>query len=163
MSTDTPAVYTAPHGSYVRCEYCGTAFEPRIKNGPNADRFCCVRHKDAFHNERRSSGVQDPSPLAAQQAGAGILRQQQTKLRRVLGELARGNSLHRFQAERIGDYTLHSTVCKIQEYGIRVEREWITVPGYGGHQMRVCRYWLNAENAERACALLGWEPCRQDR
>lgn len=77
-----------------------------------------------------------------------------TKLWRILDVLARGDSLHRFQAERLGDHVLHSTVCKIQGYGIQVEREWITIPGFAGHPTRVCRYWLSTENCELAARLL---------
>lgn len=77
------------------------------------------------------------------------------KIARILAELARGASLHRFQAERLGDHVLHSTVCKIQRYGILVEREWVTVPGYAGHPTRVCRYWLSAEYQDHAARLIG--------
>ncbi len=77
------------------------------------------------------------------------------KIGRILAELARGASLHRFQAERLGDHVLHSTVAKIQRYGIFVDREWITVPGYAGHPTRVCRYWLSDEQRHRAARLLG--------
>jgi hypothetical protein len=77
------------------------------------------------------------------------------KIGRILAELARGATLHRFQAERLGDHVLHSTVCKIQRYGILVEREWTTVPGYAGHPTRVCRYWLNNEQRNKAARLLG--------
>lgn len=77
------------------------------------------------------------------------------KWKRILAHLARGETLHRFQAERLGDHCLHSTIAKIQDHGISVEREWITVQGYAGHETRVCRYWLDEANRERACELLG--------
>lgn len=166
---DQKLAATQPEMHLGTCAGCGKTLEPSRP----WQRFCSPQCRNDFHNgRRRGQETESPPSVAADKAGvhvqhqrsnAAILAQKQTKLKRVLSELARGTSLHRFQAERIGDHTLHSTVCKIQEYGIRVEREWITVPGYGGHPTRVCRYWLDAENAERACALLGWEPCRQDR
>lgn len=103
-----------------------------------------------------------PPPSATQAVGStsgvrlACSAHKDTKIKRILTELAHGVSLHRFQAERLGDHVLHSTVSKIQEYGIQVEREWITVPGFSGHPTRVCRYWINDENRERAARLLGF-------
>ena len=108
--------------------------------------------------------TKNPPAVGADAAGLGVQAEQltaasfthkQTKIKRILAEFARGGSLHRFQAERLGDHCLHSSVAKIQEHGIRVEREWITVPGFAGHSTRVCRYWINDENRERAMRLLG--------
>ncbi|MFZ5620865.1 MAG: hypothetical protein ACOY5W_07575 [Pseudomonadota bacterium] len=79
----------------------------------------------------------------------------QTKQSRILAELASGGSLNRFEAERIGDHVLHTTVSKIERLGIRVSRRTETVPGYDGHATHVCRYWLDDENRERAAAMLG--------
>src|SRR5713226_95358 len=53
---------------------------------------------------------------------ASTLAQRETKLKRILAELARGRSLNRFQAEPLGDHCLHSTVAKIQKYDIQVAR-----------------------------------------
>lgn len=77
-----------------------------------------------------------------------------TKWRRILAELADGRSLNRFEAERIGDHCLHSTVSKIERHGIKVSRRIEKVPGYDGHVTRVCRYWLCDGNRVRATALL---------
>jgi hypothetical protein len=108
--------------------------------------------------------ARNPPAVGADAAGLGVQAEQlttasfthkQTKIKRILGELARGGSLHRFQAERLGDHCLHSTVSKIQEYGIVVDREWTTVPGFANHPTRCCRYWLDTENRERAARLLG--------
>jgi prophage regulatory protein len=54
MHESARPVYTALHGSLAVCFYCGKHFTPRIRSGPNADRFCEPRHKDAWHNERRA-------------------------------------------------------------------------------------------------------------
>lgn len=94
--------------------------------------------------------------IHAEQLTAASFAHKQTKIKRILAELARGGTLHRFQAELLHDHCLHSTVSKIQEYGIRVDREMITVPGFGGHPTRVAKYWLDAENRELAARLLGF-------
>lgn len=79
-----------------------------------------------------------------------------TKLGRILTVLAAGRSLNRFEAERIGDHCLHSTVAKIERYGIRVQRHGETVPGYGGHRVRVMRYSLSDDDRRLATISLGW-------
>lgn len=35
------------------CAHCGQDFQPRIKHGPNRDRFCSAQCKDRYHNSRR--------------------------------------------------------------------------------------------------------------
>lgn len=78
------------------------------------------------------------------------------KIGRILTTLAAGRSLNRFEAERVGDHTLHSTVSSIERrYGIRVDRLEETVPGYAGHKTRVMRYWLSPEQQELAAKLMG--------
>lgn len=113
--------------------------------------------------------TKNPPAVGADAAGFGVQAEQltaasfthkQTKIKRILAELARGGSLHRFQAERLGDHCLHSTVAKIEGYGIEVAREWTAVPGYAGHSTRVCKYWLCDESKERARILLGWKSWR---
>lgn len=79
-----------------------------------------------------------------------------TKLQRILAELAKGRSLNRFEAERLGDHCLHSTVSAIERrYGILVERCDETVRGFGGNPTRVMRYWLSADELQRAAEKVG--------
>ena len=78
-----------------------------------------------------------------------------TKLGRILTVLAAGRSLHRFEAERLGDHCLHSTISKIERYGIRVDRREENVLGFGGHKTRVMRYSLPEDERRRAVAMLG--------
>ena len=80
-----------------------------------------------------------------------------SKLFRVLSAFAEGHSYNRFEAERsLNDHTLHSTVSAIQEFGIRVDREYEEVPCLGGRATtRVRRYWLDEEQREIAQLLLG--------
>ncbi|MDO6460150.1 hypothetical protein Q4485_05545 [Granulosicoccaceae sp. 1_MG-2023] len=80
-----------------------------------------------------------------------------TKLHAVLNLLLR-RSLHRFQAERLAhDHVLHSSVSQLQDYGLIVCREWVTVPGFAGHPTRVKRYWLPPDQREKARQMLGLE------
>jgi len=91
----------------------------------------------------------------SKQSDSANLARRQTKIKRILTELARGRSLNRFEAERLGDHCLHSTIAKIESRGIEVSRHEETVPGFGGHLTRVCRYALDYENRERARIMLG--------
>lgn len=76
------------------------------------------------------------------------------KWQRILRVFLAGRSLHRFEAERIGDHTLHSTVSFLQTRGVTILRKEETVTGYGGHPTRVMRYRLAPESCERARELL---------
>jgi|GEM_PF-938544 hypothetical protein len=74
---------------------------------------------------------------------------------RVLEALARGGTYNRFEAERaLSDHCLHSTVATIQDLGVKVAREFETVPGYRGLPTRVRRYWLTPEEIPKANAIL---------
>lgn len=78
------------------------------------------------------------------------------KWQRVLCSLMT-ESLNRFDAEKLYDHCLHSTVCKIRDMGIRVDRQWESVPCRGGRNTtRVKRYWVEreGENLKRAQALV---------
>ena len=79
------------------------------------------------------------------------------KWRRVLAALAERPSLHRFDAERdpaIRDHCLPSTVAELQQRGIRIDRELIELPGFGGGVARVAAYSLDDQNREVARRIL---------
>lgn len=78
-----------------------------------------------------------------------------SKIHRVLRALTQ-RSLTRFDAEReVSDHTLNTTVAAIgSRYGIRVDRETIEVPGFGGQPTRCCRYWIAADQRDRALRIL---------
>lgn len=81
------------------------------------------------------------------------------KWQRVLDEMERRPwGMNRFDAERIGDHCLHTTVAYIQRFGVRVDRREEVVPCRFG-TTRVMRYTLNTEpeNLRVARALLGKE------
>ena len=64
------------------------------------------------------------------------------KIDRVLAALRHPAGLNRFQAERIGDHCLNSTVAAIRRHGVSVWGEWETVPTkYSPKGVRVMRYW----------------------
>lgn len=66
-----------------------------------------------------------------------------TKAGRVLLALCAG-SLHRFEAERLGDHTLPSTISRLEGYGVPIERKPLSVPTRFGRRARVMSYWVPA-------------------
>ena len=64
------------------------------------------------------------------------------KIDRIRIELTRPRGLNRFEAERIGDHTLNSTIAALRKRGVSVWGEWETVPTkYNPKGVRVMRYW----------------------
>lgn len=64
-----------------------------------------------------------------------------TKIDRVLAALKMPGGLNRFQAERIGDHCLNSTVAALREDGFDIHDEWEVVPTrYNPRGVRVKRY-----------------------
>lgn len=179
-----PPRYTnnmALHRSLMECAQCGESFKPRVKHGSNADRFCCLKCKDEFWNKRRAEqrGTAPPSttgptrspPAAATDtvgeitkptdpnhtlpAPTALRRRRETKISRILRILVSGRSLNRFEAERVGDHCLHSTVSAIERrFSVTVNRRDEMVPGYGGRSARVCRYWLEPREREKGLKAL---------
>jgi hypothetical protein len=82
-----------------------------------------------------------------------------TKRRRVLAFLANGGRPTRFEAvSQLHDWVLPSTVAQIQSCdGIEVARRMETVRGYLGNSVAVARYWLTAEQRQRAQERLASE------
>ncbi len=71
-------------------------------------------------------------------------RQSSKKIDRVIAALFLPHGLNRFEAERIGDHCLNSTVANIREMmGDQLIQQWETVPTrYCETGVRVLRYWL---------------------
>lgn len=64
-----------------------------------------------------------------------------SKIERILAALKTPGGLNRFQAERIGDHCLNSTVAQLREDGFDIHDEWETVPTrYCPRGVRVKRY-----------------------
>lgn len=74
-----------------------------------------------------------------------------TKKLRVFEAFLRGEKHTRFSAAReLHDTCLHSTVSTIQrDYGVRISRALITVPGYMGSPTQCCLYWLENEEIDK--------------
>lgn len=76
------------------------------------------------------------------------------KWRRILALLAAGETLDTIQAQRLGDSCLPSTIARIQQHGIRVDRRLIKRDGWCGCPAYVSQYWLTPAEVEKARALL---------
>ena len=70
------------------------------------------------------------------------------KIYRVEAALKLPAGLNRFEAERIGDHCLNSTVADLRKtYGSKLIQQWETVPTrYCSKGVRVLRYWLAGGN-----------------
>ena len=65
------------------------------------------------------------------------------KIDRIRAHLALPGGLNRFEAERLGDHTLNSTVAALRKRGEVVSCEWETVPTrHCSDGVRVKRYWI---------------------
>ena len=79
-----------------------------------------------------------------------------TKEEEVLRALYVG-SLNRFEAERIGDHCLNSTIAQLRGKGVQLVDEWEKVPSRGSRGFtNVKRYWVKSEpgNLERVRRML---------
>jgi hypothetical protein len=78
-----------------------------------------------------------------------------SKLATILRLLLGGASANRFEAERIGDHCLHSTISTLaNSYGLTFIRKWEKVPNRFGGKTRVVRYSLAPFERDRAAKLL---------
>ena len=64
-----------------------------------------------------------------------------TKQSMILRTLAH-RSLNRFDAEKLGDHCLHSTISTLRNLGYQFHTEWECVPTRFGNDVRVKRYYL---------------------
>lgn len=79
------------------------------------------------------------------------------KICRVLAYLITGNSLNRFEAERIGEHCLHTTISRLSNHhGLNFMRQAEAVPNNWGSPCRVVRYWLSESERKRAKVLLSF-------
>lgn len=78
-----------------------------------------------------------------------------TKQAVILHYLTFDGSLNRFEAERIGDHCLPSTISKLRNsYGLTVLDEFESVPNLTGSFTEVKRYWIEHANKPQAEKLL---------
>lgn len=78
-----------------------------------------------------------------------------SKIARILAHLLGGNSINRFEAERIGDHCLPSTIAVLaNHHGLTFQRKHERVPNRWGAPCTVTRYSLPPSQYKRACAVL---------
>ena len=78
-----------------------------------------------------------------------------SKIARVLAYMLNDGSLQRFEAERLGDHCLHSTISSLANgYGLKFQRQLERVPNHWGEPCTVTRYTLPASEHGRASAVL---------
>lgn len=78
-----------------------------------------------------------------------------TKQATVLHYLAFCGSLNRFEAERIGEHCLHSTVSVFRnDYDLVIHDEFESVPNRVGKLTEVKRYWIEGTSKPQAMKLL---------
>lgn len=78
-----------------------------------------------------------------------------TKIARILDHLANGGSLNRFDAERLGDHCLNSTIAVLSgTYALNFIRQREKVPNRFGSATPVLRYRLSEKEQARARKLL---------
>lgn len=102
--------------------------------------------------QMRAAGVR-PTPRTAT---AKAERKQPTKELCQLQRFAAGASMNRFEAERVGDHCLPSTIAALQrKFGICFDRKRERVPNRFGGKTSVCRYWLSEQDRAKARRALG--------
>jgi Helix-turn-helix domain len=66
--------------------------------------------------------------------------EQDTKESRILTIMRAGQSLNRFEAERLGDHCLHSTIATLRSKGYLFHDTWEWIPTRFGKEVHVKRY-----------------------
>lgn len=80
-----------------------------------------------------------------------------TKIARILAHLLAGASINRFEAERLGDHCLPSTVSVLaNRHGLIFQRQQERVPNNWGAPCTVTRYSLPPSEYKRARAALAY-------
>ena len=97
----------------------------------------------------------DPTEVKSRPRKADSTTEAPSKIARILAHLLTGASLNRFEAERMGDHCLNSTVSDLaNDYGLNVRRQAEKVPNRWGLPCRVIRYSLPAAEHDRAALVL---------
>ena len=90
---------------------------------------------------------------AAQGKAEGSTNRHATKSS-VIAEALLSGSLNRFEAERIGDHTLNSTVSALRARGVVIDAAWEEVPTRFGKPVRVKRYSIPRSQRRKAREIL---------
>ncbi|PTU75603.1 hypothetical protein DBO86_25535 [Pseudomonas indoloxydans] len=92
-----------------------------------------------------------------------LMRNAPSKIARVLAHLLSGTSINRFEAERIGDHCLPSTIAVLANtHCLTFQRQQERVPNNWGAPCTVTRYSL-PESEHRRARLVLHMLCRKSR
>ena len=73
-----------------------------------------------------------------------------TKKFNIIQYFLKGLSLNRFEAEKLGDHCLHSTVSTlVNTLGLEIHRKWEVVINRFGGTTRVKRYWFSESDIQK--------------
>lgn len=78
-----------------------------------------------------------------------------TKIQRIAAALYSGERLTLFDAERIGDHVLRTTVATLERRGALVSRKMVVRPTRWRADAHVCEYWIEPEDRPAMARLLG--------
>jgi hypothetical protein len=92
-----------------------------------------------------------PKPNNKKPSGSGKQQRaypiQGSKEFTIIEYLHSGRSLHRFQAETLGDHCLPTTISTIsRKYALEIPRETIQIRNRFGTLTHVMRYWFSEED-----------------
>jgi len=86
-----------------------------------------------------------------------------SKIARILSVFLTGASFNRFEAERIGDHCLHSTISDLtNRHGLNFKRQNERVPNHWGKPCTVVRYSLPESERQKALAVMKWLTRKSD-
>lgn len=93
----------------------------------------------------------DPTEVKSRPRKADSTTEAPSKIARILAHLLTGASLNRFEAERIGDHCLPSTVAVLaNQYRLAIKRQSERVPNRWGMPCTVTRYSLPPSQYQQA-------------
>lgn len=78
-----------------------------------------------------------------------------TKIHRIATALHAGQYLTMFDAERMGDHVLRTTVATLERYGARISRRTVIRPTRWSADAHVCEYWIEPQDRPVIARLLG--------
>lgn len=78
-----------------------------------------------------------------------------TKIYRIASALHAGQRMNMFDAERMGDHVLRTTVAALERRGAHISRKTVVCPTRWGSGAHVCEYWVEPEDRPAIARLLG--------
>lgn len=97
----------------------------------------------------------DPTEVKSRPRKADSTTEAPSKIARILAHLLTGASLNRFEAERMGDHCLPSTIAVLaNHHGLTFKRQAERVPNNWGAPCTVTRYSLPISQRQHAAAVL---------